>query len=1026
LNRFTPSSSKSEFIRALIIQSYEPDISVKGFSSCDDVRAVQSCLKRIANGIKELEIGDSGLGFRTIALRVSRLPGNWTVTGSRALLKRPHGELLEILKSLGCRASLSETELKILSPQDGQWSLQSALTVSGKTSSQFVSALLLNSVGLAADLNIFWEKPHKSEGYVDLTLKILKEVGHEVTAQDEAQHTAFLVRARQRLVKTKPIVLEADYSTAFTAAALGLATDGVVIENLNPNSLQPDKAGIHLLESMGVNIVWNSQNQLIVPATRNLKATSFDAARAPDLVPVFSVLASQALGANRVHNAPHLRHKESDRIFKSVQMARFLGASSVETEDGFLIDRNHFNHNENEFENAASIPYRRTRGIWSCDHDHRQAMAALVALAFGHSFEVDGLNCISKSAPELLGLAEALGIQPMNPKRVFIGQRGVGKTSLVKALGGADLDDEIAVQAKVSINTLFTSVGETAFRAKEADALATLISKGTDLIALGAGFEWTSRSLKLLKDHRKVWVRRPTDASGRIFLDRPRLDPSLSALDEFFVRGEKRAVGYATVNDQTLILPEGSESKREHESIGRSHEHTLLFGNPSFKNASITIPQISLASVESLERYLDLRQNWQLRFFEIREDLLNPQLEITTLTAICRRLIQRVGAEHVLWSRRLASPSLALQKIDEFFAKQNVTCDIDQELWATASPRTPKVISSHSDLPPRPNGDVFLKWSPTVPLTDPWSFLERGHRWWLEDIENRVFLPRTESSETYSRWTWYRVLTANLFRPLITFIREDEGSSLDQPTLLEWLFEDQPKTTDWGAVLGSPVYFSRSPQFHGPRFFAIPVQADEFPDAMRVLEFLGMKKAAITAPLKQTAHDWISGQTQGELTSRARRLGAINTIVKVGSGWSAENTDLLGFEDWIQSLGLLNTRGPVVVWGGGGTVNMVKSVFAGAVEYSARTGQPRGTIESEAFEPQIVIWAVGRNQFTGNFPPPAWRPEFILDLNYTEDSPGREYASKIQFPQNYFSGLDFFRRQAQFQTLFWKHNHVSK
>ncbi|MNL62489.1 hypothetical protein D3C87_1865150 [compost metagenome] len=50
-------------------------------------------------------------------------------------------------------------------------------------------------------------------------------------------------------------------------------------------------------------------------------------------------------------------------------------------------------------------------------------------------------------------------------------------------------------------------------------------------------------------------------------------------------------------------------------------------------------------------------------------------------------------------------------------------------------------------------------------------------------------------------------------------------------------------------------------------------------------------------------------------------------------------------------------------------------------------------------------------------PPPEWRPAMILDLNYKEDSMGREYAQS--FGANYTSGLVMFLAQAQGQRAFW-------
>ncbi len=66
--------------------------------------------------------------------------------------------------------------------------------------------------------------------------------------------------------------------------------------------------------------------------------------------------------------------------------------------------------------------------------------------------------------------------------------------------------------------------------------------------------------------------------------------------------------------------------------------------------------------------------------------------------------------------------------------------------------------------------------------------------------------------------------------------------------------------------------------------------------------------------------------------------------------------------------------------------------------------------------PKVVVWAVGRKRHK-NFPPDSWRPDTVVDLNYSDDSPGKEYAVKIG--AKYVSGEIMFKAQAQQQREFW-------
>ena len=72
------------------------------------------------------------------------------------------------------------------------------------------------------------------------------------------------------------------------------------------------------------------------------------------------------------------------------------------------------------------------------------------------------------------------------------------------------------------------------------------------------------------------------------------------------------------------------------------------------------------------------------------------------------------------------------------------------------------------------------------------------------------------------------------------------------------------------------------------------------------------------------------------------------------------------------------------------------------------------------FSPKTVIWAVGRKRMEEacQWPPRHWRISQVIDLNYTEDSPGREYA--LQTGAKYQSGREFFKAQAKKQRAIFK------
>jgi shikimate 5-dehydrogenase len=307
---------------------------------------------------------------------------------------------------------------------------------------------------------------------------------------------------------------------------------------------------------------------------------------------------------------------------------------------------------------------------------------------------------------------------------------------------------------------------------------------------------------------------------------------------------------------------------------------------------------------------------------------------------------------------------------------------------------------SVEDCARRIEGTGVLKLS--IEIRD-FDELEAGHRWMMQDPTRRAFLPRSIEANP-GRWAWYRAWTSTVAP--ISFFREDEGSSPDQPTFFDWMKRrEKSQARGFAAVLGDPVVHSRTPIEHAAYFTDAPVFAIRLTEeecdrgALDVLVRIGLRYAAVTAPLKEKA-----ARAAGTATS-------INTLFFDGKGWKGRNTDLIGFK----KLAELVPPGEVAVWGGGGTLEAIRESLPRARFFSARTGEERDSAGADA-SPRAVIWAVGRSRKT-LMPPSSWRPEVILDLNYAEDSPGREYA--LLAGAKYVSGLAMFQAQAQGQREFW-------
>lgn len=140
-------------------------------------------------------------------------------------------------------------------------------------------------------------------------------------------------------------------------------------------------------------------------------------------------------------------------------------------------------------------------------------------------------------------------------------------------------------------------------------------------------------------------------------------------------------------------------------------------------------------------------------------------------------------------------------------------------------------------------------------------------------------------------------------------------------------------------LLGRKLGHSYSPQIHGYlgnyTYALFEKEPDEIGDFLRNGDFTGIN---VTIPYKKEVIPFLD-----ELSPTARRLGAVNTIVRHSDGTLfGHNTDYFGFASMVQRSGLDVTGKKVLVLGSGGASNTVVAVLQeleAAVVIISRSGE---------------------------------------------------------------------------------------
>ncbi len=396
-------SSKSYTIRGLIGAALaRGESEILDPLSSDDTEASHEVLSKVGVRISEdrgvwrvnggefrqptgdLFCRESAATLRFMTAISSVIPGQCRLTMASSLAGRPLMPLVEALRQLGvdCDYRPGETCLTV-----NNQVLRGGLTgLPGNISSQFVSALLFVSPLAENPVTIRLTTPLESRSFLLMTLECLKEFGIIVACSDDWREYRIIPQVYRPL----KYQVEADWSSASYLLALGALAGEVEVENLNPESLQGDRAILDLMRQMGVSIT-TTRNSVSVKRLE-LKAIKADLNDCIDLLPTVAVLAAAADGTSVFSGIDRARFKESDRVAAVRDGLEAMGIKVAEEKDRISVT--------GSLARGAVID---TRG------DHRIAMAFSLLGSMVGDTVIDDAECVSKTYPEFWNVLKSIG-----------------------------------------------------------------------------------------------------------------------------------------------------------------------------------------------------------------------------------------------------------------------------------------------------------------------------------------------------------------------------------------------------------------------------------------------------------------------------------------------------------------------------------------------------------------------------------------------------------------------------------------
>lgn len=327
------------------------------------------------------EVDNAGTALRPLVAVLSAGEGEFVVDGNEQMRRRPVGDLVQAVAGAGVDIHCSEQGTPPVSIRTSGWK-NTEFRVSGKTSSQFVSALLLAAPLSGRRVVLRLPEEPVSRPYIDLTIRMMEQFGVRVERED---YLTFVVPEGQCYTSPGRYAVEGDATAATYFLTAGILSGPVRVYGLDESSIQGDIRYLAILRALGGRIK-AGKGWIEAQYQGPVHGISVDMNDMPDAAMTLAVTGLFSEGAVDIRNVENLRVKESERIRGLKTELERLGAIVEERRDGLTV------HPPAAMHDAEIQTYR----------DHRMAMAFSLACLRTPITILDP-HCVNKTYPGYFG-----------------------------------------------------------------------------------------------------------------------------------------------------------------------------------------------------------------------------------------------------------------------------------------------------------------------------------------------------------------------------------------------------------------------------------------------------------------------------------------------------------------------------------------------------------------------------------------------------------------------------------------------
>jgi 3-phosphoshikimate 1-carboxyvinyltransferase len=386
------SGSKSESNRLLILQQLVARLQIENLSDSDDSNHLQHAL---TTKEEVVDIGHAGTAMRFLTAYFATKEGREVVlTGSERMQNRPIEILVNALQDLGAQISYED---KVGYPPiriKGTRIVKDKVQINGNVSSQYISALMLVASSLPNGLEIELLGEITSVPYINMTLKLLHELGIDAT------FIAHKISIKHFSVPvSKKVVVESDWSSAsyfYSCIALSDLKSQVVLSAYKKDSLQGDSCLSEIYKHFGVETTFQD-NTITLTKVRKAREDRLilDLKNAPDIAQTIAVTCFGLAIDCTLTGLHTLKIKETDRLVALENELTKLGGKISITDERLELEKATQIHKD-----IAIETYK----------DHRMAMA-FAPLALKTSIVILEAKVVTKSFRNFWDTMQQIGFQ---------------------------------------------------------------------------------------------------------------------------------------------------------------------------------------------------------------------------------------------------------------------------------------------------------------------------------------------------------------------------------------------------------------------------------------------------------------------------------------------------------------------------------------------------------------------------------------------------------------------------------------